>query len=502
MGNNQRKIGKMIPLFYSSLKQKLNLTMSMNPKYKGSSHNPSYVIGNFDGFFKNSSKTKMKFFRRKLKNLQLYSKELKNYQLNNNSLELINVTKEQLNTQSFINKNTLSNNISQINSNMTNKYVDNKIINKIKFPLNLLVNNNINNNIKNINYIRLISKFYPDLAVNKNNIYNFNIKNTRLIKNIYTLLHSAFISMHCLISQPRISYTNDKIFIQLFFYPDVKLSKHMKAKWNQNLINNLLNKLDYKNKKEITRLFKSTYFNNKQKLIKLFNNLKFNDQKEAVQNFTMPSKQIKKIIDIIIKKNESFKMSDIQAQKRIVRLFNNTFINYNKPIHYSEDNQNINKLQNNSMFLNIYNHRLKVLSQLLSKIFNKSVQLELIRLHYPFYDPNIIVNLLTYFSENLKIRRLLGKIYKSALITKPTANVQRKRFSIIPGYLTGLTIKFAGRFPTQKIVPRKTVKTEKIGSLARKKAVLVETARFSNKNRRGSFSISVSTGLYLNNFLK
>ena len=43
-------------------------------------------------------------------------------------------------------------------------------------------------------------------------------------------------------------------------------------------------------------------------------------------------------------------------------------------IHYSEDNININKLQNNSMFLNIYNQRLNILSQLLSKIFNKPVQ--------------------------------------------------------------------------------------------------------------------------------
>jgi len=502
MENNQRKIGKIIPLFYSSLKQKLYLSMSMNQKYKGSAHSPSYVIGNFDGLFKNSSKTKIKFFRRKLKSLQFYSQQIKNSKKINNSLDLVNITKEQINAQSKINTNTTLNNISKINDNMNNKYIDNNIINNIKFPLNLLVNNNSNNNIKIINYIRLISKYYPELATSKNNMYKFNLNNTRLIRNIYTLLHSAFILMHCLISQPRISYINDKIFIQLFFYPDVKLSKQMRAKWSQNIINKLLIKLDYKTRKEITKLFKSTYFNSKQKIIKLFNKLNFNAQKEVVQNFTMPTKQIKKIIDTIIKRNESLEMSDIQAQKRIKRLFNNAFINYKKPIHYSEDNCNINKLQNNSMFLNIYNQKLQILSQLLSKIFNKPVQLELIRLHYPFYDPNIIVNLLSYLSENIKIRRILSKIYKSALITKPTANIQRKRFSVIPGYLTGLTIKFAGRFPTQKIVPRKTVKTEKIGSLARKKAVLVETARFTNKNRRGAFSISVSTGLYLNNFVK
>ena len=502
MENNQRKLGKIIPLFYSSLKQKLYLTMSMNQKYKGTEHNPSYVIGNFEGFFKNNSKTKMKFFRSQLKSLQFYSNQIKNSKKINKSLDLVNLTKEQLNTQSKIEINSRINNISKINDNKIYNYLDNNIINNIKFPLNLLVNNNSNNNIKNINYIRLISKFYPDLAVSKNKMYKFNLNNTKLIRNIYTLLHSAFISMKCLISQPRISYTNDKIFIQLFFYPDVKLSKHMKAKGSQNLINNLLNKLDYISKKEMTNLFNSTNFNSKQKITKLFNLLNFNDQKEVIKNLTIPSNQIKKLIDIIIKRNESLKMSDTQAQKRIKRLFNNAFVNYNKPIHYSEDKININKLKNNSIFLNIYNQKLNILTQLLSKIFNKPVQLELIRLHYPFYEPNIIVNLLSYLSENIKIRRLLGKIYKSALITKPTANIQRKRFSIIPGYLTGLTIKFAGRFPTQKIVPRKTVKTEKIGSLARKKAVLVETARFSNKNRRGSFSISVSTGLYLNNFLK
>src|SRR6266571_1416406 len=149
--------------------------MSMNQKYKGTEHNPSYVIGNFNGFFKNSSKTKMTFFRRKLKSLQFYSKQIKNYQKKNNSLELVNVTKEQLNTQSKININSRLNNVNQINDNMINKYIDNNI----NFPLNLLVNNNTNNNLKNINYIRLISKYYPDLAVSKNNIYKFNINNTR-----------------------------------------------------------------------------------------------------------------------------------------------------------------------------------------------------------------------------------------------------------------------------------------------------------------------------------
>ena len=69
--------------------------------------------------------------------------------------------------------------------------------------------------------------------------------------------------------------------------------------------------------------------------------------------------------------------------------------------------------------------------KLLSIIFNKLVQLELIRLQYPFYDPNIIVNLLAYFSETMKIRWLLKNISQYTPLIKSPANLQRKRFSVI-----------------------------------------------------------------------
>ena len=50
---------------------------------------------------------------------------------------------------------------------------------------------------------------------------------------------------------------------------------------------------------------------------------------------------------------------------------------------------------------------------------------------------------------------------------------------------------------TQRVVPRKTVKIIQKGSLARRKAIFVENARFTNKNRRGSFSITISTGYFM-----
>ncbi len=421
MSNTQNKLTQIFSLFNSGLKQKI----SWNPDYKDTDHSPSYIINNFEDYLEDKQRLRLKGVGRGLKGLQNYNKILIEYYKTNNSLDFINELNK---LRQKSNKQTINSeldNVTQNKDNMKNKYIENKLINNIKFPLNLFVNNNSNYNFKLRNYIKLISKYYPDLAANKNNIFKFNLNNTRLIKNIYTLLHSAFISMHCLISQPRISFINDKIFIQLFFFPDIKLSK---------LINKILKSVRDKNRKII--------FNNK------------------YRNRTN-----------IITKN-----------RKLNKLFNMS--NYKSP------------------FLALYKNKLNILCQLLSKIFNKPVQLELIKLHYPFYDPNIIVNLLSNFTKFTKIRNLFIKIFNNALIKRPTANIQRKRFSLLPGYLTGITVKFAGRFPTQRIVPRKTVKGKEIGSLARKKAILVENARFSNKNRRGSFSISVSTGLYLGNYIK
>jgi len=68
------------------------------------------------------------------------------------------------------------------------------------------------------------------------------------------------------------------------------------------------------------------------------------------------------------------------------------------------------------------------------------------------------------------------------------------RFSIVPSFLSGLKIKLAGRLMTQRVIPRLTVKTLQRGTLARGRTDLVSEARFTSKNRRGAYSITVTMG--------
>lgn len=145
-----------------------------------------------------------------------------------------------------------------------------------------------------------------------------------------------------------------------------------------------------------------------------------------------------------------------------------------------------------------YNKNLQLLALNLGKFLNKPVELELTRIYRPFNDSNILAKLIGLLannrSERISYRRIVDKIFIKASIKNPTQMINKTRFSVVPSFITGIKIRLAGRLLTQKIIPRISVKTIQNGSLARCKANIVKTDRFTNKNKRGAFSLTVSIG--------
>lgn len=154
---------------------------------------------------------------------------------------------------------------------------------------------------------------------------------------------------------------------------------------------------------------------------------------------------------------------------------------------------------------------MQILCSILSRIFNKPVELELIRLYRPYFDSNILVNTIGLISNKIKFRKILKKLFRKATIRnnkktnsninlkKPTRSRYSNRISLsgtdlLPSFLSGIQIRVAGRLLTNRVIPRMTVKNYQKGRLARSKATLVDTSRFTRKNKRGTFSITVSTG--------
>jgi len=180
----------------------------------------------------------------------------------------------------------------------------------------------------------------------------------------------------------------------------------------------------------------------------------------------------------------------IKPKKKIIRYKNKYKNRYNglfkKKIIYLRDNISILNKKINRI-------KLQIISKILRQFFKKAIELEIVRLNYPFYNTNIFVNLLGKMINKIKLRRILRRFFKKAKICNPN-NLIKKKISKIPSFLSGVKIRIAGRLLTQRIIPRKTVKTISKGSLARGKVIYLEKGRFTNKNKRGAFSITVTTG--------
>ena len=155
----------------------------------------------------------------------------------------------------------------------------------------------------------------------------------------------------------------------------------------------------------------------------------------------------------------------------------------------------IKKFEINSL-KKIFPKRLKFLCRILNKIFNKPVELKLTRLYYPSADSNILVNFMGICINKIKLPKILKKLFKGSII-KTLIKIKSQKYndiSIIPAFLTGLSIRVAGRIMTQRAKPRKTINFRRRGITAKGKINYLNFARLTLKNKRGSHSITISAG--------
>jgi hypothetical protein len=265
--------------------------------------------------------------------------------------------------------------------------------------------------------------------------YYFNTLNHKVLINIFNFLTASFRTLHCLISKPVFVVTPDKVEIQLFYYfLDPK-----------------------KNLKQEKWVLGGSY--KRAQVPSILNT--------QVENETQEYKD--KIISRLVK----FHFKLIKIKNKNVIIWRKNFIA-----------RNANKF--------------KIICDILSRFLKKPVELNLIRIRYPYNDTNILVNLLSIMIKRTKIRIFLNKLFRRAVIKNPFKikfNLKGpKKVMVLPAFLSGMKIRIAGRLLTQRVVPRKTVKTTIRGALATGKVNYSEVARLTKKNKRGAFSITITSG--------
>lgn len=302
-------------------------------------------------------------------------------------------------------------------------------------PVNLIFYSKNNNTIIS-QYLKSMSIFN---MINKGTFiyfsscigYFFKLKNFKKFKNIYKLLFYFFKTMFCLISKPVFIHKSDKIIIQLYYF-----------------------------------LILPNFF--KDKLLR--RNFRYN-------------KLMKKFKKGEIKRRPYKYIANFKTKKRISK-FNKFKLKFKILL----------KKASNVSLVNLYPKKFKIICNVLSKAFNKNIELNLIRLHYPYKDSNILANLLALLVNKIKLRRITRKLFKYAVIKNLKNIVFDNKANYIPAYLTGMTIKIGGRLMKYKVIPKKTSQKVQKGASSFGKVNFTDLARYTSKNRRGAFSITVSSG--------
>lgn len=278
------------------------------------------------------------------------------------------------------------------------------------------------------------------------------------VKECYNLLYYFFKSIYCLISKPVFIHSPDKLTIQLFYYLNVP-------------------------KKKVFKLFSILYFRSFKSLWN--RKLTYGNTAHPKNNFT-PSSKVREVRPQILSLKAVGRIPFIKwkVRKAISRLKSKTA--YVRNLLFSLRKLNLIK---------IFSGRLSLLCEILSNKFNKPVELQLIRLHHPYHDSNILVNLLSLNIKNKrkKARIAINKIYNKRAVKKlndPSLN----SINSIPNFLSGLNVKIAGRLMREPIVPRMTTKIFGRGASSPGKVNYLDVATITKKNRKGAYTITIKSG--------
>lgn len=302
---------------------------------------------------------------------------------------------------------------------------------------------NFNQNLKRMNTL--------DSMDHTGSLIKYNV--SVLLKYFFKIIGGA------LISKPVFIFKNNKIIIKLYFF----LKKNIylfNNNNNKNLQYFLLNRLSQASTEMGRRVNKWLFF---KKSKHIFKNV-INSKRPRMVHGT-----------------------NTETNNKLLKKVNNII------------KENILKNKLNFNILSIYRKEFNALTFVLENYFNCSVQLELTRLKYPFFDSNILAQIIGLNGKFYNFERIIKLLFPKILIRNPNTAVGKQMIDLSPknkrsiaSYLSGIKIKVAGRFYKHRIIPRRTTSIVQRGSLARGVVNFVDTSRYVNKSRRGSFSITVN----------
>nr|UHB41890.1 ribosomal protein S3 [Apiotrichum gracile] len=139
-------------------------------------------------------------------------------------------------------------------------------------------------------------------------------------------------------------------------------------------------------------------------------------------------------------------------------------------------------------------NKINNLGEFLTKIFNRPVKLQFVKLYYPHLNSDILAQYLRMNARKYHFRHLKGKLFKNREITKNPSSSTASKLKL-PSHIVGIKIQISGRLVTERVRPRQTVSTAQVGPISSNNdTLLVDFGSYTGKNANGAFTVKVWTG--------
>jgi hypothetical protein len=138
----------------------------------------------------------------------------------------------------------------------------------------------------------------------------------------------------------------------------------------------------------------------------------------------------------------------------------------------------------------ISNASIAALGDALTRCWDRTVELRLIRLNHSALDSSIFAQYLTANAGKYSFNRILDMLKGSLPTVISDGSVDEN--TVVPtSHITGVKIKLSGRLTTQRSSPRQTVQAGRLGSSAKGPYGTVDYSQHTAKNKLGAFTMKV-----------
>lgn len=192
--------------------------------------------------------------------------------------------------------------------------------------------------------------------------------------------------------------------------------------------------------------------------------------------------------------NKSNRTNIMSMQRQAIAIIQSFFAKYQslvgKPVFTVSPNKVIVQIFYYAPTESISNNSITALGDALTRCWDRTVELRLIRLNHSALDSSIFAQYLTANGGKYSFNRILDMLKGSLPTVVSEGSVDDS--SVVPAsHITGVKIKLSGRLTTQRSSPRQTVQAGRLGSSAKGPYGTVDYSQHTAKNKLGAFTMKV-----------